>query len=143
MLLLLLLLLLLLGDAFNTALGVATSTATFYGTIGLTGICFILIFYYMGKKNGPKFRTIEQKESLEAYGKEVMHRKLLHTFNLIAKQLKKVNGDNDDVRQLFENIRTLDFASKGYVEVEEEDTGKSGRGKLLKSLASFGMEGQG
>ena len=130
-------------DAFNTALGVATSTATLYGTIGLTGICFILIFYYIGKKNGPKLQTIEQKEVLEVYGKEVIHRKLLHTFNLIAKQLEKVHGDTDEIRQLLENIRTLDYASKGYVEVEEEDTGKSGRKQLLKSLAAFGFENQG
>jgi hypothetical protein len=130
-------------DAFNTAIGVASSTATLYGTIGLTGICFLLIFYYMGKKNGPKFRTIEQKENLEAYGKEVIHRKLLHSLNLIAKQLAEANGNNKDVEMLFDNVRALDFASKGCVEVEDEDIGKTGRSGLVKGFLSFAVESNG
>lgn len=126
------------GDAFNTAMGVATSAATLYGTIALTGTCFLLIFYYMGKKSGPKFRTIEQKEVLEAYGKDIIHRKLLHSLNLIAKEL--ADGKKQHIDMLLDNIRALDLASKGCVEVEEEDTGKTGRKGLVKSLLAFAAE---
>jgi hypothetical protein len=133
------------ADAFNQAIGVASAAATLYGTIGLTGICFLLIFYYMGKKSGPQFKTIEKKEELDNYGKEVIHRKLLHSLNIIAKELSNSNNGNNTkgVEMLLENIKALDLASKGCVNVDEESTGKTGRAGLLKELSVFALESNG
>jgi len=97
----------------------------------------------MGKQNGQKFRTIEQKEVLQAYGNDVIHRKLLHSLNIIANQLAKGNGDNQDIQLLLENIRILDLASKGLVEVDEVIDAVDSRKGLLKSFFSFAVSSGG
>ena len=132
------------ANAFNQAIGVASAAATLYGTIGLTGICFLLVFYYLGKKNGPQFITIEKKEELDAYGKEVIHRKLLHSLNIIANELSNNNnGNSKGVEMLIENIKALDLASEGYVNVDEEKNDETGRKGLCTRLAAFAIESNG
>ena len=92
----------------------------------------------MGKHNGPKFRTIAQKEELKAYGEDIIHRKLLQTLNIIANQLASNRENNSyDIDMLFDNIRTLDLASRGLVEVEETHDSSQARKGLVKELVTF------
>jgi len=130
------------SEAAQTSIGVASSSATLYGTIGLTILCFLIFIHIIGKKNGPKLRTILHKEELDAFGKDVMNRKVLHSLNLIAKELAAMNRDTEGIEMLFQNIKALDFASKGLIEVEEadDDDGKKHTRGLLKELIAFAVE---
>jgi len=89
-------------------------------------------------------QTILHKEELDAFGKDVMNRKILHSLNLIAKELAAINRDTEGIEMLFQNIKALDFASKGLIEVEEEEEEdgdeKSRTRGLLKELVAFAIE---
>ena len=120
-------------------MGVASGSATVYGTVALSGICFLVLFFYMGEKEF-KLQTVEQKKELEDYKKDIMYRKLLHTLNSIVKQLEKT-GDSKEIEKLFENIRFLHSASQGDVSVEPEIDEIAEKTRLFNALVSVVPDG--
>jgi hypothetical protein len=77
-----------------------------------------------------------KKEELEAYGKELMHRKLIQTLSLLANSTRKRVGDTDDVKQVLVNLKELDLVSQGHLDVHEEHK-KGGKKKLAKNFLGY------
>ena len=116
-------------------MGVALGSATGYGTVALSGVCFLVILFYMSKKDF-NLQTIEEKEELKKYEKDIIYRKLLHALNSIVKQLEKTHGESSEIKNLYEAIKYLNCASQGDVIIEpDRDELAASVGLLTKFLA--------